>query len=68
MWAYGHLFHTENADAGNITQDCGVEVEFNQSSRSSHRDQQLVQGTLGYVEKIQEIIEADFSSFQFFIF
>ena len=68
MWAYGHHFCIENADVGNITQDRGVEVEFDQSSRSSHRDQQLVRGTLGYVGKIQEIIEVDFSSFQCFIF
>ena len=45
-----------------------MEVEFDQSSRSSHHDQNLVQGTLGYVEKIQEIIEVDFSSFQYVIF
>ena len=68
MWAYGHHFHTENVDARNITQDCGVEVKFDQSSRSSHRDQNLVQGTLGYVRKIHEIIEVDFSSFQCVIF
>ena len=68
MWAYGHHFRIENANAGNITQDCGVEVEFDQSSRSSHRDQNLVRGTLGYVRKIQEIIEAVFSSFQCVIF
>ena len=68
MWAYGHHFHTENADARNITQDYGVEVNFDQSSRSSHLDQKLVQGTLGYVEKIQEIIEVEFSSFQCVIF
>ena len=42
MWAYEHHFHTENADARNITQDCGVEVEFGQSSQASHRDQNLV--------------------------
>ena len=46
------------------SQDCGVEVEFDQYSRSSHRDQNLVRGTLGYVGKIQEIIEVDLSSFQ----
>ena len=47
MWEYGHHFRIENFDAENITQDYGVEVEFDQSSRSSHRDQNLVQGTLG---------------------
>ena len=68
MWAYGHYFCTENVDARNITQDSGVEVEFNQSSQSSHRDQNLVRGTSGYIGKIQEIIEVDFSSFQCVIF
>ena len=47
-----------------MTQDCGVEVKLDQSSRSSHCDQNLIRGTLGYVGKIQEIIEVDFSSFQ----
>ena len=51
-----------------MTQDCGVEVEFDQSSLSSHRDQNLVRGTLGYVGKIQEIIQVDVSSFQCVIF
>ena len=68
MWAYGHHFCTENADAGNITQECGVGVEVDQSSQSSHCDQQLVRGTLGYFRKIREIIEVDFSSFQCVIF
>ena len=68
MWAYGHQFCKENADDGHITQDCGVEVDFDQSSWSSHRDQNLVRGTLGYIGKIQEIIEVDLSSFQCVIF
>ena len=68
MWAYGHHFRTENVDDGHIAQDYGVEFKFDQSSWSSHRDQNLVWGTLGYVEKIQEIIEVDFSSFQCVIF
>ena len=51
-----------------MTQDHGVEVDFDQTSRSSHCDQNLVRGTLGYVKKIQEIIEVDFSSFQCVIF
>ena len=64
MWTYGHHFHTENVDDGHITQDYVVEVQLDQFSRSSHHDQNLVRGTLGYVEKIQEIIEVEFSSFQ----
>ena len=51
-----------------MTHDYGVKVEFDQSSRDIHRDQNLVQGTLGYGRKIQEIIEVYFSSFQCVIF
>ena len=47
-----------------MTQDCGVEIEFDQSSWASHHHQNLVRGVLGYVEKIQESIEVDFSYFQ----
>ena len=42
MWAYGCHFHTENVDDGHMTEDHGVEVEFDQSSRASHRDQNLL--------------------------
>ena len=68
MWACGHHFHAEDVDDGYMTQDNGVEVNFNQSSLASHHDQSLMQGTLGYVGKIQEIIQVDFSSFKFVIF
>jgi hypothetical protein len=61
MWAYGHNFFTEYVDDGHITQDCGVEVKFDQSSLVSHRDQNLIEGKLGYIGKIQEIMKADFS-------
>jgi len=39
MWAYGHHFHTEDVDDGCMTEDCGVEVGFDQSSRACHHDQ-----------------------------
>jgi hypothetical protein len=68
MWAYGHHFRTEYVDEGHITRDCGVEVEFNQSSRASHRDENLIEGELGYIGKIQEIMQVDFSLFQCVIF
>ena len=51
MWAYGHHFHIEDIDDGRMTQDCGVEVEFEQSSCASHRNQNTIQGKLGYVER-----------------
>ena len=68
MCSYVHNFHTKDASDGRVTQDRGVEVKFDQSSRASHRDQNLIGGMLGYVKKIQEIIQVDFSSFQCVIF
>jgi hypothetical protein len=68
MWVYGNNFHTEYVDDGKIIQDCGVEVEFDQSSHASHRDQNLIEGKLGYIGKIQEIMQVDSSSFQCVIF
>jgi hypothetical protein len=64
MWAYGHHFHTEYVDEGYITKDCGVKVEFDQSSRVSHHDENLIEGKLGYIGNIQDIMQVDFSSFQ----
>ena len=68
MWEYGHDFLIEDANDGHMTQDYGVEVNFNQSSRSSHRNQNTIQRKLGYIGKIQENIRVDFSSFQCVIF
>ena len=52
MWAYGNHFGIENVDDGHMTQNCEVEVEFDQSRRASHHDQNLVRGMLAYIEKI----------------
>jgi hypothetical protein len=56
MWEYGHHFCTEDVDDGCMIQCYGVEVDFDQYSCAIHHYQNLIQGTLGYVEKIQEII------------
>ena len=66
MWGYIHHFLIENVDDGHLTQDCGAEVEFNQSSRSSHRDENLIEEKLGYVGKIQKIMQVDFSCLHFY--
>ena len=58
----------KDVDDGYMTQDYGVEVGFDQSIHASHHDQNLIQGMLGYLEKIQVIIEADLSLFQCVIF
>ena len=68
MWAYGHHFHIENADDGHLTQDYGVEVDFDQSKHASHHDRNLIGGKLCYFGKMREIIQVDISSFQCVIF
>ena len=60
MWKYGRHFHTKDVDDGFMIEDYGVEVEFDQSSHDSHHDHNIMQGTLGYVGKIQEVIQVDF--------
>ena len=64
MWAYRHHFHIEDADDGRLTHDCGVKVEFNQSGRARHCDENLIKGKLSYIGKIQETMQVDLSSFQ----
>jgi hypothetical protein len=68
MWINGNQFCTEYANYGHVTQYCGVEVEFDQSNCVSHHDQNLIEGRLGYIRKIQEIMQVDISSFQCVIF
>ena len=68
MWAYGHHFHTKDVDDGHVTQGCGVEADFNQSSHASHCDRNLIGRMLGYVENMQDIIQVDLSTFQCVIF
>ena len=56
MWEYGHHFCTKDANDGHMTQYCGVEVESYQSIHDNHNEQNIIQGKLDYVGKIQEII------------
>ena len=64
MWAYEHHFRIEDVDDGHLTQDIGVEVKLDQSGHSSNRDENLLEGKLGYIGKIKEIMQVDLSSFQ----
>jgi hypothetical protein len=59
MWEYGNHLCIEDVDDGCVTLDCGVEVKFNQSNCVSHCDHNLIEGKLGYVKKIQEIMQVD---------
>ena len=62
------IFVTKDANDGNITQGYGVEFEFNKYSQDSHNNRKMIGWMLGYVEKIQDITQVDFSSFQCIIF
>ena len=68
MWAYGRHYRVERVDVNRRTFDCGVMVDFKQSSRASSKDKNIVEGNLQYVGKIQEIIELDYRSFKCCIF
>jgi hypothetical protein len=68
MWKYGHHFLTKYDDDGHNTHDCGVEVELDQSFYAISYDHNLIEGNLGYIRKIQGIMQVDFSSFQCVIF
>jgi len=68
MWAYGRHYRVEIVDVKIRTFDCGVMVDFKQSSRASSKDKNIVEGNLQYVGKIQEIIELDYRSFKCCIF
>lgn len=68
MWAYGHHYRVERVDAKRRSFDCGVMVDFKQSSRASSKDKNVIEGNLQYVGKIQEIIELDYRSFKCSIF
>ena len=68
MWAYGHHYRVERVDAKRRSFDCGVMVDFKQSSRASSKDKNVIEGNLQYVGKIQEIIELDYHSFKCCIF
>ena len=64
MWAYGQHFRIENNDDKRVIFDYGVMANFDQGSHASLRDTNLIQGTLKYVGKIQEIIQLDYRSLQ----
>ena len=61
MWDYGHRFCTKGFEGGCITHDYGVEVGFDQYSRTRHCDRILIIGMLGYVGKIHDIIQVELS-------
>ena len=62
--AYGHHLCTKDTNDGCVTFDYCVEADFDQSSHAIHHVENIIEGKLGYVGKIQDIILVDFSSFQ----
>ena len=46
MWAYGRHYHVERIDLKRCSFDCGVMVDFKQSSRASSKDKNIIEGNL----------------------
>jgi len=68
MWSYGQHFIIKNYDHNRVTFYYVVMVDFDQASRASTKDKNLIEGTLQYVEKIQQIIQLNYWSFQYVVF
>jgi hypothetical protein len=68
MWAYGRYYRVESIDVKRQPFDCGIMVDFKQSSLANSKDKNIIEGNLHYVGKIQEIIELDYCSFKCCIF
>jgi len=46
MWAYGQHYHVESVDVKILSFDCGIVVDFKQSSRESSKDKNIIEGNL----------------------
>ena len=69
MWAYGHHYRVERVDNKRRTYDCGIMANFQQESRSSARDPNVVSDDLDYVGTLQHIYEVDYeTNGKYFIF
>lgn len=68
MWEYGRHYCVEHVDEKRQSFDCGIMVDFKQSSQSISKATNIIEGNLQYVGKIQEIIELDYHSFKCCIF
>ena len=68
MWAYGRHYRVESIDVKRRSFDCGIMVDFKQSSQASSKDKNIIEGNVQYVGKIQEMIELNYRSFKCYIF
>ena len=46
MWAYGRHYRVERIDLKRRSFDCGVMVDFKQSTRGSSKDKNIIEGNL----------------------
>ena len=68
MWAYGQHYHVERIYLKICSFDWGVMDDFKQSSQLSSKNKNIIEVSIQYVGKIQEIIELDYWSFKCCIF
>ncbi len=60
MWAYGQHLRIQKLDDLRTTQDSCVVASFEQQSRASSKDFNLIENELGYTGVIQAIYEVNF--------
>ena len=60
MWAYGQHLRVKKIDDHRITQDSCIVASFQQLSRPSARDTNVVDDELGYVGDLEAIYEVNY--------
>ena len=64
MWAYGQHLRIQKLDDLRTTQDSCVVASFEQQSRASTKDTNMIEDELGYTGVIQAIYEVNFRVFK----
>lgn len=60
MWAYGQHLRVKKIDDHRITQDSCIVASFQQLSRASARDTNVIDDELGYVGDLEAIYEVNY--------
>ncbi len=64
MWAYGQHLRIQKLDDLHTTQESCVVASFEQQSRASSKDTNMIEDELGYTGVIQAIYEVNFRVFK----
>ena len=56
MWAYDQHYHVESIDVKRWLFDCGIMVDFKQSSRASSKDKNIIEGNYNMLGKYNKLL------------